>query len=174
MEQILKQTLLTQVAIDQLCQLGELTEKLGVKRYNMQIDALENETIGRHLRHILEFYGILIEAMTAGTVLCYDERKRDHKLENDLRYAQHVIQDLSEKLLKVSTTGTIQLRARYAGELVQFETNGARELLYTIEHTVHHMAIIRIAVKTSFPEIDLGDRFGYSDSTQRFKKAQQV
>ncbi len=41
----------------------------------------------------------------------------------------------------------------------------ARELLYNIEHAVHHMALIQVAVTNAFPSIELPPHFGVAYST---------
>ena len=46
------------------------------------------------------------------------------------------------------------------------------ELVYNIEHAVHHMAIIRIAVQHEFPDLALDDEFGYATSTLKYLRKQ--
>ncbi len=40
-----------------------------------------------------------------------------------------------------------------------------RELLYNIEHAVHHMAILRIALEADFPHVPLAEHSGVAYST---------
>jgi len=46
-----------------------------------------------------------------------------------------------------------------------------RELQYNIEHAVHHLAIIKIGVKTLEDSFKLDDNFGIAASTIRNKNA---
>jgi hypothetical protein len=44
--------------------------------------------------------------------------------------------------------------------------------LYNIEHNVHHLAIIKIAMKQAFPEIKTAENLGVAASTLEFKARQ--
>jgi hypothetical protein len=41
----------------------------------------------------------------------------------------------------------------------------ARELLYNLEHAIHHMALIQVAVRQAFPALTLPAHFGVAYST---------
>jgi hypothetical protein len=45
-----------------------------------------------------------------------------------------------------------------------------RELLFNIEHAIHHMAILKIGTKIVLPEWDLPQQFGVAPSTIRHQK----
>jgi len=45
-----------------------------------------------------------------------------------------------------------------------------RELQYNIEHAIHHMAIIKIAIGACFTEVELPANFGVAYSTVRYQK----
>ena len=49
------------------------------------------------------------------------------------------------------------------------DTSLQRELVYNIEHAIHHMAIIRIAIEQDFPSIKLDKNFGIAYSTIKFR-----
>jgi len=51
----------------------------------------------------------------------------------------------------------------------EFVTGLEGELVYNIEHAIHHMAIIRIAVEKELPSIKLDKYFGLACSTIRFR-----
>jgi hypothetical protein len=53
---------------------------------------------------------------------------------------------------------------------VTIDTNATRELVYNIEHAVHHMAIIKIGVREIATYIDLPTDFGIAASTIRYKE----
>ncbi|MBK7681685.1 MAG: hypothetical protein IPJ26_04015 [Bacteroidetes bacterium] len=45
-----------------------------------------------------------------------------------------------------------------------------RELAYNIEHAIHHMAIIKIAIENAYSDIVLDKAFGVAPSTIRFQR----
>ena len=55
---------------------------------------------------------------------------------------------------------------------VKIKSSLERELAYNIEHAIHHMAIIKIAVQTVFPKVKLADNFGVAFSTVRYQKSE--
>ena len=60
--------------------------------------------------------------------------------------------------------------SRDGDEAVELTTSLKRELIYNIEHAVHHMAIIKIAIKESLPHIALPEDFGIAYSTIKYQK----
>ena len=53
---------------------------------------------------------------------------------------------------------------------LEIDTNFYREALYNIEHTIHHMALIRVGIK-EVSSITLPEYFGVAPSTIQHKKA---
>jgi hypothetical protein len=51
------------------------------------------------------------------------------------------------------------------------ETTALRELVYNIEHAVHHMAIMKIGVREIASYIGLSSDFGIAASTIRHKES---
>jgi hypothetical protein len=58
---------------------------------------------------------------------------------------------------------------RTQGGGFEINTSLERELVYNVEHAIHHMAIIRIAIEREFPSIKLDKHFGIAFSTIRFR-----
>jgi hypothetical protein len=56
-------------------------------------------------------------------------------------------------------------------EFLSIETTATRELVYNIEHAVHHMAIMKIGVREIASYICLAPDFGIAASTIRYKEA---
>ena len=68
---------------------------------------------------------------------------------------------------------TLKLEAGYdldKEEFVTIETNFLRELVYNIEHVVHHMAIIKIGIREAAPKVKLPHDFGIAASTIRYQE----
>ena len=152
-----------------LRQLQEVLESLTDHQYTVPIDLLSGATIGQHVRHIVEFFQELDKGYDSGAVN-YDRRSRSHLLEINLSYA---ISQLSETALAVDRQDKdLALIAHLTPEdvgPVVIRTNYFRELLYNIEHMVHHMALLRIGI-AAVAEISLPAQFGVAASTIQFRQ----
>lgn len=148
----------------------ELLESLTYEQYSKKIEILSEGSIGQHIRHILEFFQCLFQGIENGEV-DYDSRKRDLKLETDRDFALKTIEEVTKKLLEIKGDQDLILIANYSAdtELKQkVKTTLFRELAYNLEHSIHHQALIKVAVF----EMQLCGRvkgnFGYAPSTLRF------
>jgi len=95
-------------------------------------------------------------------------------MENDKLIALHTISQVEEFVNTTKTNKTLQLEVGYepdSEECVTIDTNYLRELTYNIEHTVHHMAIMKIGIREVADYINLPADFGVAVSTMRYKDA---
>jgi hypothetical protein len=137
--------------------------------FSRPLSILHGNTIGMHIRHILEFFQS-VDAATDHHELNYDLRKRNMLLQTDPLFALEVLQNLQEGLEGIKDR-TIVLKMDYGYGLCEVKTTVFRELAYNIEHTVHHLALIKIALEAHFPEIECPQNLGIAYSTQQFQKA---
>lgn len=154
-----------------ITQLQRLLNQMETASYADSLPILQGSSVGQHLRHVIEFYVCLSRQMADG-IINYDDRERNHQLESDLGYTRQVLDELSSEVAEWHTDRPLQLRAIYgdvAGTLVP--TSLARELVYLIEHAVHHMAIVKLAVAHHFPHIALPASFGTAHSTLQHREA---
>jgi hypothetical protein len=66
----------------------------------------------------------------------------------------------------------LQLQVIYddtADEPIIISTNYFREVAYNIEHTIHHMALIRVGINET-TNILLPENFGVASSTIKYRK----
>jgi hypothetical protein len=150
-------------------QLLEVLENLSDNQYAAPVDLLSGATIGQHIRHIVEFFQELDKGYESGTVN-YDRRNRSLALEVSRSLA---ICQLSELVLAVDRPDKdlalmAHLTAGDAGPVV-IRTNYSRELLYNMEHIVHHMALLRIGI-TAVTKMSLPPQFGVAASTLKFRQ----
>ncbi len=131
--------------------------------YNKGLKVLNWVSIGQHVRHIIEFYQCLFEGVKSN-IIDYDARKRDLRIENDLEYGLITIATLIEKLETDFEDINLNLNVNF-GIPSLVKTSFQRELTYLIEHSIHHLAIINIALKDSFPNIETPIHFGVAYST---------
>jgi hypothetical protein len=133
---------------------------------------LSSGTIGQHIRHILEFYIAVVEARDT-CIINYDNRQRDLLLETDVSCAISNIDKICECLRTMNIKSVLVLTGDYSIESkrsIQVVTTVERELIYNLEHSIHHQALIKVALI----DFDLSDiieeGFGIAPSTIRYKK----
>lgn len=147
-----------------LKQLDELLNQLSDIEYASPLSLISQNTIGKHVRHILEFYTCLLTGIENKSV-DYDARKRNLDLENYTGKALETSYFIAEKLKKLDDKAELELFATLPHDRVKLTTTIQRELFYVLEHTIHHFAIIKIAVKNEFPHIKVADEFGVAYAT---------
>ena len=173
---------LSQIGMDKLIeasykivdQLTRLAVSMTDEQYTRELQVLMNNSVGKHYRHIIEFYGVLLEGLNTGRVN-YDSRKHDPELEQSLSKCLEELEQIRSRFLESLWQEPMELTGSYSvdsNDDFAVSTNAERELVYNIEHAVHHMAIIRIAVQHEFPELALEDEFGYATSTLKYLRKQ--
>ena len=165
--------MLKETAITQLLSLQSILNQIKDEDYSRSIQLLKGGSVGKHVRHIVEFYECLLFNQKDNTVN-YDERKRNILLEENLKYALDYITEIIDTIEKIETNKRVILVSIYNNESVSMESSLYREITYNIEHTVHHLAIISIAIPVHFDYIITSERFGYADSTIQYLKTQSI
>jgi hypothetical protein len=148
-----------------LADLQYILEELTDQQYVQPIKILSQATIGQHNRHILEFFVELNKGYDAG-IVNYDKRSRNHTIETDRAFAIQTIRVITENIDKPDRD--LLLNVEYGNHPVF--TNYFRELVYNLEHTVHHMALIRIGLNT-ISDLAIPEHFGVAASTIKYRKA---
>src|SRR5438876_7463979 len=132
-------------------QLNDSLDQLTNEQYVQPVSTLSYATIGQHIRHIIELFICLEDGYQTGLVN-YEKRKRDYTIETNKAFAKQLLHSIASGLGKPNKT--LMLEAGYddlSEDAVTIETNYLREVVYNLEHTVHHMALIRVGI-TSFAE----------------------
>ncbi len=159
-----------------LNQLSELVGQLKDADFAKPSKALSKSTIGQHLRHTLEFFICLEDGYSKG-IVNYDKRNHDKLIETDKFIALNTIQKISDFISAQKADQPLLLEVGYNAhneEAITIETNYLRELVYNIEHAVHHMAIMKIGIHEVAPYISLPTDFGVAASTIRYKKEEAL
>lgn len=155
-----------------LSQLITLVEQIHVSDFTRPVESLSQSTIGQHLRHTLEFFMCFQQGYENG-VINYDRRAHDKLIETDKFIALAAIDGIT-KFVNGLQERQLKLEVGYdleGDDFVTIDTTSTRELVYNIEHAVHHMAIMKIGVREIAPYIDLSRDFGVAASTIRYKGA---
>ncbi|WP_077919090.1 hypothetical protein [Spirosoma sp. 209] len=158
---------LKSASTDIMMQLADVIGQLTDHDYARPLSVLSGNTIGKHVRHILEFYELLVNSARTG-LLNYDQRQRDLRLEVNPDEAIRRIGSIDRSIQRLDLNQYLQLEADLSvagAETIQIPSSFARELLYNVEHAIHHMALIQVAVMNAFPDVDLPPHFGVAYST---------
>ena len=151
-------------------QLSHSLEKLTPEQYTQPSQVLYNATIGQHVRHIIELFLCLNKGYETG-IVNYEKRKRDYRLETDKVFAAEILDTVYAALMK--NDKKLLLEAGYdehTEEVLMIESNYYREVVYNLEHTVHHMALIRVGIN-EVSSVQLPDGYGVASSTIKYRKA---
>lgn len=164
---------LTRACTNILDQLAEVVHQIDDVHFSQPVEALSMSTVGQHIRHTLEFFVCLEQGINSGLVN-YDKRPHDKLAETDKSVALEVI-DSIRRFVKAHDHGkALRLEVGYGlreEEFIPIDTNFSRELVYNIEHAVHHMALIKIGVREAAPYVQLPPNFGIAASTVRYKES---
>lgn len=164
---------LSEAATQILGQLSDLLHQIHEADFLKSCETLSGATIGQHIRHTLEFFLCLEEGYREG-IVNYDKRAHDRLIERDKNLALATISHVSAFISALDHQRTLTLEVPYhirqAG-WTPVDTNVRRELIYNIEHAVHHMAIMRIGVREIAPYVRLSPDFGIAASTVKHRMA---
>lgn len=167
---------LTKACTNILSQLTSLIEQLSELDFTRPSESLGNSSVGQHVRHTLEFFICFEKGFENGTIN-YDKRAHDKLIERDKYTALATINRIVDFINSFMEEKPLKLEVGYdldKEEFTTINTNTTRELVYNIEHAVHHMAIIKIGVREIAPSIKLPFDFGIAASTIRYKETLPV
>lgn len=152
-----------------LSQLTNLVDQIKEEDFRKPSSTLNGSTIGQHLRHTIEFFLCLEKGLEKG-IVNYDKRNHDKAIETDKFIALSIIKEITTSINNRIEDTPLTLEVCYDLTDENFTTLNSsykRELVYNIEHAVHHMAIMKIGVREIAPYIQLPIDFGIAASTIR-------
>ncbi|MFB9841633.1 DinB family protein [Mucilaginibacter ginsenosidivorans] len=149
-------------------QLEESLRQLTDAEYKQPCATLFNATIGQHVRHIIELFICLYKGYDIG-IIDYDNRERDIRIESHKDFAIELLQVVISDLNKHNKD--LLLAASYGDNSspLLITTSFNREVIYNLEHTIHHMALIRVGIN-EVSDLALPDEFGVAASTIRYRR----
>ncbi|RTY71389.1 DinB family protein [Flavobacterium sp. ZB4P23] len=148
-----------------LNELIDLLNQLSQKEYSNSCAELSNATIGEHTRHILEMFQCLENQYDSG-IVNYDKRERNSRIQTDTTFAIENIVLIQQNLNKKNKN--IELLQVIDGEEIRIESNYFRELLYNLEHCIHHQALIKVAI-LQCETVIIDPNFGVARSTIEYR-----
>ncbi len=150
-------------------QLTETLNQLSAEHYVQPSKILFNASIGQHVRHIIELFLCLEKGYESG-VVNYEKRKRDYQIETDKDLAIQLLKDIYQRLDRPNCNLVMEAEDYENTEaVVAIPSNYYREIAYNLEHTIHHMALIRVGVN-EVSTIELPQEFGVAYSTIKYRQ----
>lgn len=104
--------MLKQEAIKQLLSIQSILSQIKEADYCFALPTLRDASVGKHVRHILEFYECLLFNNLENTVN-YDERKRNILLEENLNYAKKFIANIIDAIVRIESNAKVILVSKY-------------------------------------------------------------
>ncbi len=143
--------------------------------YTQPIAVMYSANIGQHTRHIIEFFQCLAQQIEHRQI-DYDLRQRNLSIEQSPQVACEIITQLQHWLSSLLKTENIDcelfvnynLQNKHDKHVVASSLH--RELVYNIEHTIHHAALIKVALALLELPIDVPSHFGIAPSTVRYQQ----
>jgi uncharacterized damage-inducible protein DinB len=155
-----------------LQEIRQLIAAMREEQYKYKSKLLSGATIGQHVRHILEFYLCLINGQDKGAVN-YDKRERNLELETNPAFAIFIIENICSKIDSLADKTNVFLEGVFpsAEEIVESITTSVnRELVYCLEHSIHHQALIKIALIEQRIDNLIHQNFGVAPGTIKYRE----
>jgi uncharacterized damage-inducible protein DinB len=167
---------LRSACVEGLAQISQLLECLSASDY-VAITPYSSSTVGAHVRHVLDHFSALRLALIDNhrdVAVNYNRRHRQSLIENDLTAAKHALSDLCNWLASAELTdGPIRVHSEISVETTcdyLFLSTINREILYLINHTVHHAAYMRVIANQL--GVDTHNSLGIAPATGSYRRAQ--
>lgn len=146
----------------------DLCQSLTPEQYTLKCKMLNGVSIAEHLRHSYEFYHCLLLGLDTKQ-LNYEDRARDRAIENNLPYAIERMIKLKSQLTSPLKDTMMELKSKEAQSSL-VKTSLERELVYCLDHAIHHQALIKIGLKEQELSHLVSQDFGVAYSTLRYRK----
>jgi hypothetical protein len=147
--------------------LKQVIEQLSPADFANPMPQLSNASIGEHTRHTIEFFQCLIQSYSHDMALDYDNRARNKQIQTNPMLAVSYIQQI---IACIERPNKILAFAYQTPEgPLHLPTNYFREVLYNLEHCVHHQALIRVAM-LSLDYVYFDDNFGVAAGTIKYRQ----
>jgi uncharacterized damage-inducible protein DinB len=154
----------------------DLLDTLDDATYTRRVPECFEGWIGAHIRHLHDFYALLLRGASEGQV-DYDARERDPRLETDRQYAINKLSGLIEALGELRQDAAdrpLQARMDCPGDAPEGGWNQStigRELALLAFHDVHHYALIAFMLRGM--DIQPPPGFGVAPSTVAYEREQE-
>ena len=153
-----------------LTQISMMLDALTDAQYRRSLPVLSGASLGGHVRHVIEFFIELDSGYQTG-IVNYDARRREKAIEEQREIALAKLRAIAGKLVKENKVLVLTAAAEASDTGLVVATNYERELVYNLEHAVHHMALMKIGIG-ALTVLQLPENFGVASSTIRYRQAE--
>jgi hypothetical protein len=153
--------------IETLKQGIELIARLDDRLYAQPNRDLSLSGVGAHFRHCMDFYHSFLAGVESGRIN-YDLRERDERLEQNRLFAIAKLDSLIADLRRapvVEADRLVDALLEGSSDSDWSISSLKRELQFLLSHTIHHYAVIALALRSQ--GFDPGAEFGVAPSTLR-------
>lgn len=159
-----------------LTQCLALVDHVDDRAFGAPSHRLAGGTLGKHLRHVLDHYSALLNAIEdpSGPPVTYDRRERHVAMECDraaARAAIHALRGRLQEVLRAGVDAPVRVLVLPSPDATEIELRSTfgRELAFATHHAIHHQAMMR-SIAAEFG-VSLDDSFGKAPSTLRHEGA---
>jgi uncharacterized damage-inducible protein DinB len=147
--------------------LADLLSRMSDETYAWKPSGGASGSIGAHVRHVLDHVTVLVDRSRQRTVT-YDRRERDTLVEQSRHAGLEAVRRASDRLAAFMDTPldemlTLEALVAHGQPPIAVSTSLARELVFALQHTIHHQAIIAVLLQQI--GIATPSRFGYAPAT---------
>ncbi len=135
--------------------------------YSRELDVFNGSTLGKHFRHIYDFFHCLVEQCACHKV-DYAQRTRESIIENDPFFVREKFEQLKKEISPLNEDLPMDVYADFHlsdGNRPKVASTIGRELMYAYDHAVHHLAIVKIGIQSLQANIALDKNLGVAAST---------
>ncbi len=162
-----------EVAVNILSHIDVYINQLEDVDYSKPLPLLSDATIGGHTRHIIDGFLCLMNQQESG-VISYDKRERNKQLETDTQYVSEKLTEIRLFLRSLENNRSCGFEIKYEDQTFLTDSTLSREIAHNIEHVIHHLAIIKIALMAYYKDVNLPREFGVAPSTLRYWEANLI
>ena len=149
-----------------LAQLHEALANLPDSLWTKLVPGSRGLRIGSQVRHVIECYECFLNGLPFRRI-DYDSRTRNTTVENSRLVALRALRSVDRRLsLNSELEDALSVTVR--DDEAEMPSTAGRELGSLMNHTIHHMALIAIAI-TAFG-IPLDPSFGVAPATLRYRE----
>lgn len=153
-------------------QIQGILDQLSDNQYALNLDIFNGSSVGMHIRHIFDFYDCIVNGCN-GDSIDYNMRERNPSIEQNRVAAISAFIQLANVAKGLDDSSKIIVIADFSidenEERPSVTSSIGRELMYAYDHAVHHLAIIKMGIKSSFPEVLLDSHIGVAPSTIKYQ-----